>query len=339
MALTAGETLLLPITEESGVGEARRAARRIAEHAGAGAVVAERAAIIATEAARNAIRHGGGGFFALRTLDGSTPGVELLAVDGGAGIPDLGAAMRDGHSTGGTPGEGLGAIRRLATRFDLWSAPGRGTALLAEVRDAGQGHGPRAEDPAVSALSVARRGEPVCGDAWTVVRAGGRTVFAAADGLGHGAHAHEAATAAMAAVRANAARSCGEILEAAHAWLRSSRGAAVAVLEVAPGGAVRYAAIGNVSAAIVGAETRRLVSMPGTAGHEARRIQEFAYEWPPGALLVMHTDGLVSHWTLDPYPGLASRAPGIVGAVLLRDFDRGRDRDDVTVLVARREGP
>ena len=35
-----------------------------------------------------------------------------------------------------------------------------------------------------------------------------------------------------------------------------------------------------------------------------RKIQEFVYPWPPGALLVMHSDGLATHWKLEPYPGL-----------------------------------
>ena len=44
-------------------------------------------------------------------------------------------------------------------------------------------------------------------------------------------------------------------------------------------------------------------------------------------------DGLVSHWSIDAYPGLRARHPAIVAAVLYRDFNRGRD--DVTVVVGR----
>lgn len=334
MALSAGETLVFPVEEDSGVGEVRRAARRVAIDAGAGDVVAERAAIVATEAARNVVRHGGGGLVALRALEPPAAGVEILAVDRGPGIPDVAAALRDGHSTAGSPGEGLGAIRRLAQVFDVWSAPGGGAAVLAEVRVAAEA--PR--DPAVAALSVAHRGERVCGDAWTVVRDGERTVLAVVDGLGHGVLAHEAARAAVAAVRKAAAARPAEIVDAVHDALRSTRGAAVGVLEVRAAGAVRYAGIGNVSAALVGsARPRHLVSLPGTAGHELRRVQEFEYAWPEGALLVMHSDGIATRWDLDPYPGLASRAPALVAALLFRDFARGRD--DATVLVARREGP
>jgi hypothetical protein len=47
----------------------------------------------------------------------------------------------------------------------------------------------------------------------------------------------------------------------------------------------------------------------------------------------MHSDGLSSHWSLDPYPGLRLRHPALIAAVLYRDFSR--HRDDVTVLVGR----
>jgi hypothetical protein len=50
-------------------------------------------------------------------------------------------------------------------------------------------------------------------------------------------------------------------------------------------------------------------------------------------VLIMHTDGLTSHWSLEQSPGLGRRHPTIIAAVLYRDFSR--HRDDVTVFVAR----
>jgi hypothetical protein len=48
----------------------------------------------------------------------------------------------------------------------------------------------------------------------------------------------------------------------------------------------------------------------------------------------MHSDGLLSRWSLDVYPGLARRDPALLAGVLYRDFRRGRD--DVTVLAVSR---
>ena len=75
------------------------------------------------------------------------------------------------------------------------------------------------------------------------------------------------------------------------------------------------------------------MSLNGTAGHTVHKINEFSYPWTDDALLLVHTDGLVSRWDLDRYPGLVQRHPSLVAGVLFRDFNRGRD--DVTVVAAR----
>jgi len=78
---------------------------------------------------------------------------------------------------------------------------------------------------------------------------------------------------------------------------------------------------------------RRMVSHAGTVGREAPKIREFAYSWDSGSLLMMHSDGLQTHWSFDDYPGLVERHPSVIAGVLYRDYARGRD--DTTVVVAR----
>jgi hypothetical protein len=67
-----------------------------------------------------------------------------------------------------------------------------------------------------------------------------------------------------------------------------------------------------------------------------RRVQQFDLPLPTNALLLLHSDGLATHWNLADYPGLVGRHPGIIAGVLYRDHERGRD--DVTVLVVRNGG-
>jgi hypothetical protein len=109
----------------------------------------------------------------------------------------------------------------------------------------------------------------------------------------------------------------------------------VAVATLDPGKReIRYAGVGNIAGAVVtGDETRSMVSHNGTLGHEVRKIQEFTYAWPQGALVIMHSDGLQTQWRLDRYPGLSTRAPSVIAGLLYRDFSRGRD--DVTVAAVR----
>jgi anti-sigma regulatory factor (Ser/Thr protein kinase) len=326
------ESRAVHVADESGVGEARRAARRAAREAGLGAVEVEQAAIVAAEAGRNAVVHGRGGQVVVGPSAGGGA-VDVLALDRGPGIADVRRAMEDGYSTAGTAGQGLGAIARLSSVLDVYSAPGKGTAVLARV-----GAPVRDERVEAGAVSVALASETVSGDCWALERPDGRAVVLVADGLGHGDRAAEAARAAVAVFRKHAGSPAEAIVDALHAALRPTRGAAVAVAEETfVGGVLRYAGVGNISGVLQGSpHVRKLVSLPGTAGHQARSIRRFDYEWPDGGLLIMHSDGVASHWDLADYPGLAQRHPALVAGVLYRDFARGRD--DATVVVVRRTG-
>ena len=62
-----------------------------------------------------------------------------------------------------------------------------------------------------------------------------------------------------------------------------------------------------------------------------RKVQEFAVPFPPGALCVLHSDGMQTQWDLDDYPGLQRARRRWSPAVLMRDFIRRRD--DAMVLV------
>ena len=84
----------------------------------------------ASELARNTLKYGGGGMVCLDALDdGFRKGVGLIFVDNGPGIPDLDLALRDGYTTGGGLGLGLGGSKRLVDEFDIDSRTGEGTAV------------------------------------------------------------------------------------------------------------------------------------------------------------------------------------------------------------------
>jgi serine/threonine-protein kinase RsbT len=84
----------------------------------------------ASEIARNTVIHGGGGTMNLQELnDGPRRGLRLVFEDKGPGIPDIDAALRDGFTTGGGLGLGLGGARRLSSEFDVSSRVGEGTRV------------------------------------------------------------------------------------------------------------------------------------------------------------------------------------------------------------------
>jgi anti-sigma regulatory factor (Ser/Thr protein kinase) len=322
------------VGDPTAVGSARRAASELGRSVGLDETALGRAALVVTEAATNLVKHAGGGEILLRPLrHGPACGLEVLALDRGPGIPDVAASLRDGVSTAGTPGTGLGAMSRLSSVFDVYPEAGVGTAVLARVWS-----GPTPPTNGgllVGGVAVPHPSEEVCGDAWAVWDGGLRTQVLVVDGLGHGVGAADASAAAVATFRLHAGEPPADLLAAMHGALRPTRGAAVGIAEIdRAGGVVRFAGVGNVAGAIVTNGTARsVVSHHGTLGHGVRRIHEFTYPWSPGALLVLHSDGLVSHWTLERYAGLVRHDPALVAAVLYRDFQRGRD--DTTVVALR----
>jgi len=157
-----------------------------------------------------------------------------------------------------------------------------------------------------------------------------------ADGLGHGPLAAEAAQAAERLFLRDAGTELEVFLQHAHAELGRTRGAAIAVARGAGADErLSFAGVGNVSGSIVDAHERRgLAAHNGTIGVALPRLQTFEYDWPAHALVVLHSDGLRSRWSLRDYPGLHARHPTVVAAALHRDHRR--PHDDATVLVARR---
>lgn len=326
--------LSIPVVEASQAGEARRVAARIAAEIGFGDVDSGRVAIVVTELARNLAKHAKHGEILVRGIEADSKlAIEVISLDKGPGL-DVAAAMQDGYSTSGTPGTGLGAIRRLSQFLEIYSSPDHGTVIVARLwTPAGEPSQSKAE---FGVINVPVKGESVCGDSWMAIDFGGRLLAMVVDGLGHGVEAAQASAEAIKVLLEYSPRCPCEILDASHGALRKTRGAAMSVLESPYGSSsCRYAGVGNISASILsGSKSQSLVSHNGTIGVQVRRCQEFEYGFDNDALLVMHSDGLVSQWDLRKYPGLTRKHPAVVASVLYRDFKRGRD--DVTVLVVRK---
>jgi anti-sigma regulatory factor (Ser/Thr protein kinase) len=327
-----GLTSFLPIDDPSRVAEARRLAMTIAREEGLDAQRIGDAGLAATEMATNLWKHAQGGELQVSRLAGvAAPGVDVLAIDRGPGIVSIQDCLRDGYSSTGTNGTGLGAISRCAQVFDAYSQPGKGTVMLARIsasEDENKGM-------VVGFAGRPVSGEEVSGDSWAMRDDGAIAVFIVADGLGHGVHASEASVEAVSAFRNFTDTDPALVLGRVHRALRGTRGAAVAVARVDRNEhSVRYAGIGNISGIVVSpAKTQFMIAHNGTAGHEATRFQEFVYAFPESSTLIMHSDGLTTSWNLESYPGLRFHHPAVIAGTLYRDATRSRD--DVCVIVAR----
>ena len=326
--------MFLQIAERSRVAEARRLALQLSTAQGFGERDLGRVAIVATELATNLVKHAGGGEIVLSSFDDAEgKGLELLALDKGAGIVDLNKALADGHSTSGTAGTGLGAIRRSADVFAVSSRAGRGSAVLARLK-------PEAQAAAkggylIAGLCAAYPGETVCGDGWAIGQAAATIGVLMADGSGHGPEAHKATQRAIEIFQGQTGRSVEQVAQAIDRALAVTRGAAVAVAEIDPGsGQVNFVGIGNISAALIDqGSVRRMISNNGTAGHIAPRIRAFQYPFRNETTVILHSDGLTPRWDLNDYPGLIAAHPSLIAGILYRDFRRGRD--DASIVVVR----
>jgi serine/threonine-protein kinase RsbT len=126
-----GPPLELPLRVAEDVVRVRQETRTRAVRAGFGIVDQTKIVTAASELARNTVVHGGGGLARIEALsraDGRR-GVRLTFADEGPGIADIEQALRDGFTTGGGLGLGLGGARRLSNEFEIDSAPGRGTRI------------------------------------------------------------------------------------------------------------------------------------------------------------------------------------------------------------------
>lgn len=357
------ETVAIRVADRSAVGAARRVARSMAASVHLGKAKAEELALAVSEAAMNQLRHARSGEILLSRLrDDDLPGhsipghaekqrsggVEMLAVDDGPGIVKLGLALREEvclaeARTARGLGIGLGSIRRLSDEFAIHAPPGVGTVVLARFWHGRAGNADDSPEPLepfalqIGAVSRARRGQSVCGDAWRLRRTGEHTYhLMVVDGLGHGRVAAIASRAALEGLRdTKAATPPCDVLTAAHEAAQGTRGAAALVIRLrALSGEIDVSGVGNVQGALwAGERWKGIASQPGTLGVAPARIRQTTYSLAAGDPFVVHTDGLSSKWLSGEFPGMRRLHPSLVAASLYRDF--GHDHDDTTVLVGR----
>lgn len=341
----------IEIKDEAQVGTARRAVHEFASGLGFDETELAQIDIVVQEIGTNAARYASaGGWLHYTTPLGTSPGIELFYWDTGPGIYDLDRAVRDGVSTSGSLGAGLGAIRRLMDEFDVYSTlrttsrlslsqrrTFHGTALLTRkwLRDGREEMPGSDEARRFGVWSRPHPGEELNGDAYFMRARGGRTLLAVIDGLGHGPGAKEAADVALDQLDEWRGEPLDELLLALHNGLRVTRGAVIgAAIIDNVSGRFHYAGVGNVMVRVYGApEQTSPVSTNGTLGARLGQLRVWSYAWAEGATLIMASDGVSASWDIESYPGLLKRSPQLLAGILMRDY--GRHADDATVLVAK----
>ncbi|WP_312270152.1 ATP-binding protein [Pseudomonas sp.] len=313
------------VSDVAHVDAARRAVIRHARELTDDEEVLGKLTLVVQELARNLVNHAGEGEL---YLSHNNHELDLIAVDSGPGMVNVAQCLSDNYSTKGTMGAGLGAIRRMSDRFDIYSQPGKGTIVFSRTQLVPSPPGKRFED---GVLCTPHPREEVCGDSWAVLN----NRIMVCDGLGHGTQAREASAKARDIfLNHPTGLPLTELMERMHRALTSTRGAALAFAEILPEqGTVNFCGVGNIAGTLMADRPRSMVSANGTVGYKIGRVQSFSYPWDDSTVLVMNSDGINSRVNLAGYTGLLGKHPAIIAALIHRDFKRSTD--DATALVVR----
>ncbi len=331
---------VIELDDNADVGMARRRAVLLAQQCGLDEIRVGEVALIVTEAGTNVLRHATAGIMVLgQVRQGATRGLNITVSDRGPGM-DILRSLADGFSTIKSAGVGMGAIARLASEWDAYSRRPGGTLLTATVW-------PRRSTPVpwefdIGALAIPYPGEQRCGDGWAAVIEDQVCTLLVSDGLGHSGPAADASAAVLASFLARPNAPLTDIIHEANVLARPTRGAAASVARLDRRlGTVEFVGVGNVAGWVISEDHQQaMVGQHGTLGtmsQTVRTVRSSTYPLPDQALVVLHSDGLASRWSLGDYPGLARHRPSVIAGFLWREL--GRSRDDATVVVARPQDP
>lgn len=264
-------------------------------------------------------------------------GLEILAIDKGYGISNVNQALKDGFSTSGTAGEGLGAIQRLSDFFEIYSQPDVGTVVLARLSKKEKSHFFN-KPLQINSISVPKPGEKLCGDANMIFYDAFQKVFKVflIDGLGHGSEAYDAAQKALDVYKELKDDQPHEILQQIHEAIKDTRGGVAMALNYDfEEHKLNFCGIGNINGRLMGIETSSgLFSLNGIVGHVfPSEIDTHQIEWEVRKILILSSDGITSRYNLNKYLHIQKHDPAIIAACLYRDFKRGND--DASIIVSK----
>ena len=335
--MTPLEPVLFPVRLGSDVPVAGRAAVEHARSAGFDQTVAAELRLVATELAANIVQHAGRGEIRLAILeDGGRTGLEIRSNDHGPGIGDVGQALTDGYSTNNSLGCGLGAADRLSDELTIHSprASGTGTTIVCRrwVMDT-----PRLEQTGLDIAAATRHhpGMDVNGDAYVIAHWPTGALAGVIDGVGHGRPAAQASKNARCYIQQNCKRSVQDLFRGVAHCCRATRGVVMALVKFDwSSGKMTVGSVGNVEVRCKGwREKPRLALRRGILGARAPEPMVTEHEWNPGAVVVLHSDGIRANWSWQEFPEMERQPACRTARDMLAELIG--TRDDATVLVVK----
>ena len=293
--------------------------------------------IVVSELTSNLVKYASEGEMLYRVQEDSGNVLEIYCMDRGAGIRNVARFMNDGVSTGGSLGQGLGAIKRLSNDFQIYSMPSWGTVQYVRMEPhAASGLAQDRFDLDYEVIATPYPGESDCGDGFSVKKTESGFQILVADGLGHGSHAQDAAQRATQAFQECTDSEPEALLRAMHEAAKKSRGL-VATVAVADFSEARWTicGVGNISTRIyTGLQAKTYTPYNGILGHNVpRTMSSTVAPLERHQVLVMHSDGLRTRWNLNELLSIMKHSPGIIASSIYKESLRGTD--DALILVGK----
>ncbi len=280
----------------------------------------------------------GNGLVQVWEINQPQPALDLFAFDYGAGIVDLNAAGRDGYTTAGTMGKGLGAIQRLSSVSDIYSipqeqtkdSPWHGTAVWSRFYRGGPEAGLAHQ---TGGYLRAYQDSSYNGDRIEVQCGKNKTRWLHMDGLGHGREAAEVVDGIGDFL--DEETPVDGLVQRLSTQLRGTRGAVAMLCEIDAGTQTfKVCGVGDMIAYLIANGEKKAISFsPGVLGHAHRTPETFSLPFPPQALLITASDGLRRSITLHTLPELWRLHPQLIALVLGQVM--GRHNDDRSVFAVR----
>ena len=292
--------------------------------------------IVVAEIGSNLIKHAGRGEILYRlSRENNYPLFEIVCIDDGPGLKDIGYSSRDGISSKNTLGQGLGAISRLSSFSQVYSTVGWGTIIYAVFVPTGTERIPPKKFLA-RCLNVAKPGETVSGDGIEIRQLSDKLMILVGDGLGHGPHAKEAVDRTIEVFNKSMSSDPAELVREIHGSVKKTRGLVGTIAELDFGKKKwELCGIGNIHTRLQqGLEYKIYVCNNGIISlNIPGRIDNAVWDMEKFQMMIFCSDGIKTRWDIARYPSMLKYDPMILAAAIYKDH--ARKNDDMTILIIK----
>lgn len=329
------------------IGKVRREVLSLTEKIGFSKTVQSEISIAITELTTNLAKYATEGKIIVKEIvSENNVGIEIISLDSGPGIQNTDLSLKDGFSTSGSMGSGLGAVKRFMDVFDIYNkAKDQLFSKKHSIEEESESRGTfivcrkwlKAEKTSnsYSAYSRPYPGEIENGDCYFIKEFDDKLLVAVFDGLGHGPDAHKAAEIAYDYLEEFYHQSLDQILMGVHNSLRGTRGGVMGLALIdRKNNYLAYCGIGNISIQVFNTPSPiRPISFNGTLGAVLTNIKVMEYDIYPGSVIILSSDGVSNKFNLDYYPALINKHAAIIAHTLFNDYSRLSD--DATIVVVK----